>query len=56
MSINVKKLIIVSILTFMGTINFMLSYVLHEKRFITSGSDSRLDWEFRAESDLRCIS
>ena len=37
MLINVKMPTIVGILTFMSMINFMLSWVEHEKSFITSG-------------------
>ena len=37
MLINVKMPTIVGILTFMSTINVMLSWVEHEKSFITSG-------------------
>ena len=37
MLINVKMPTIVGILTFMSRINFLLSYVEHEKRLITSG-------------------
>ena len=37
MLINVKMPTIVGILTFMSRINFVLSYVDHEKGFITSG-------------------
>ena len=36
---NVKMPTVVGILTFMTRINFMLSYIEHEKSFITSGSD-----------------
>ena len=37
MLINVKMPTIVGILTFMSRINFVLSWVEHEKSFITSG-------------------
>ena len=37
MLINVKMPTIVGILTFISMINFMLSWVEHEKSFITSG-------------------
>ena len=37
--INVKMPTIVGILTFMSMKNSMLSWVEHEKSFITSGSD-----------------
>ena len=39
MLINVKMPTIVGILTFISIINFMLSWVEHEKSFITSGPD-----------------
>ena len=40
MLINVKMTTIVGILTFMSRIHFVLSWVEHEKRFITSGPDN----------------
>ena len=41
--INVKMPTIVGILTFMNGKNFVLSWVEHEKSFITSGHD--IIWE-----------
>ena len=43
MLINVKMAVIVAILTFMSMINFMLSWVEHEKSFITSGTGFLID-------------
>ena len=40
--INVKMPTIVGILTFMSSINSILSWVEHEKSFITSGPDARI--------------
>ena len=39
MLLNVKMSIIIGTLTFMSKINFVLSYVEHEKSFITSVPD-----------------
>ena len=39
MLINVKMPTIVGILTFMSRINFVLSWLEHEKSFITSGPE-----------------
>ena len=43
--INVKMPTIVGILTFMSRINFVLSWVEHEKCFITSGPDTLANGE-----------
>ena len=42
MLINVKMPTMVGILTFMSRINFVLSWVEHEKSFITSGPDLQI--------------
>ena len=41
--INVKMPTIVGILTFMSRKNFMLSWIKHEKGFITSGPEVESD-------------
>ena len=46
---NVKMPTMVGILTFMSMINFMLSWVEHDKSFITSRPDNiRIQWNGKA--------
>ena len=49
MLINVKMPTIVGILTFMTMINFMISLVGHEKRFITSGPECHEQIQFKTD-------